>query len=505
MASRLTGALLPLLLLLSLAGCGRAAPSGDVLRIGLAQAPATLDPRFATDAASARVTALLYRPLVELDEAGNAVPGLAEWSRVAPSRYVFRLLPGIPPFSDGSPVTAADVKATYDALRAPGLGSPHRSALAMIDRVEVREDASVEFVLNRADPLFPAFLHYGVLPARRLDSGHDFGDAPVGNGAFTLLERRPDGGVSLRRRRDGMRLDLVEVKDPTVRALKLIGGELDLIQNDLPAELANYLAGRAGLRVDSRPGITFAYLGLNLADPALSDPRVREAIALAVDREAIVRHLFRGFARVGESILPATHWAGAPLPARRPDTQRARALLAQAGFTADRPLHLVYKTSADPFRVRLATAIQDQLAAVGVEVDVRSFDWGTFYGDVKAGRFQLYSLAWVGVHTPDILRLAFHSASVPPAGANRGRYRSAELDRLIEQAENAEDLAQMAECYREAQALVHADLPMIPLWHEDNVAVMRDAIRGYRVASDGNYRGLNDVEWVDARPQRRGR
>ncbi len=502
MAPRLTALLL---VCAALAACGRAPDAADTLRVGLAQAPATLDPRFATDAASARVTALLYRPLVELDEAGKPVPGLASWSRAEPARYVFRLFPDVPSFSDGSPVTAADVKATYDALRAPGLGSPHRSALAMIDRVEVLDDGSVEFALNRADPLFPAFLRYGVMPARLLAAGHDFDAAPVGNGAFTLLERRPDGGARLLRRRDAARIDLVEVKDPTVRALKLIGGELDLIQNDLPPELARYLAGREGLRVESRPGITFAYLGLNLEDPALADPRVREAIALAVDREAIVRYLFQGLATVGESILPASHWAGAALPAWQPDRERARALLADAGFGADRPLRLVYKTSADPFRLRVATALQDQLAAVGVEVDVRSFDWGTFYGDVKAGRFQLYSLAWVGVHTPDILRLAFHSASVPPVGANRGRYRSAALDRLVEQAESAGDLEQMADRYRAAQALLHRDLPMIPLWHESNVAVMREGVQGYRLAMDGNYGGLDDVERVAPRPNGGGR
>ncbi len=478
MAPRLTALLL---VCAALAACGRAPDAADTLRVGLAQAPATLDPRFATDAASARVTALLYRPLVELDEAGKPVPGLASWSRAEPARYVFRLFPDVPSFSDGSPVTAADVKATYDALRAPGLGSPHRSALAMIDRVEVLDDGSVEFALNRADPLFPAFLRYGVMPARLLAAGHDFDAAPVGNGAFTLLERRPDGGARLLRRRDAARIDLVEVKDPTVRALKLIG------------------------RVESRPGITFAYLGLNLEDPALADPRVREAIALAVDREAIVRYLFQGLATVGESILPASHWAGAALPAWQPDRERARALLADAGFGAERPLRLVYKTSADPFRLRVATALQDQLAAVGVEVDVRSFDWGTFYGDVKAGRFQLYSLAWVGVHTPDILRLAFHSASVPPVGANRGRYRSAALDRLVEQAESAGDLEQMADRYRAAQALLHRDLPMIPLWHESNVAVMREGVQGYRLAMDGNYGGLDDVERVAPRPNGGGR
>lgn len=477
-----------------LTACGDGSPRPAALAMGLAQAPTTLDPRFATDAASARVCRLLYRPLAEVDEHGMPAPVLATWERVAPDRYVFRLLPDAPPFADGKPVTVRDVVATYASVLDPATGSPHRGALAAVARVEVLDDSRVAFQLSRADPLFPAYATLGILPAAGLAAGQDFNAAPLGNGPFALAGREGEGRLRLRRRADGLEVDLLEVKDPTVRALKLLRGEIQLVQNDLPPELAHHLAAQPGLRLESRPGTSFAYLGLNLEDPALADPRVRAAIALALDRAAIVAALFRGLAEPAESILPPDHWAGAALAPAAHDPAGARRLLAEAGYGPGRPLRLSYKTSADPFRLRLATVIAHQLGEVGIEVAIRSYDWGTFYADVKAGRFQLYALAWVGVSTPDIFRYAFHSASLPPAGANRGRFRSAAVDALIEQAERVGELDELVRLFRDLQAELHAARAFVPLWREHNVAVVRSGVDGFRLARDGNYDALARVE-----------
>ena len=490
-------ALLALLIVL-VSACGGETPTPRVLALGLAQAPTTLDPRYATDAASARVARLIYRPLADVDDRGEAVPALATWERTAPDRYLFTLRADAPPFVDGTPVTARDVAATYAAVIDPAAGSPHRGALAAIAGVEALDDTRVAFRLARPDPLFPAYATIGILPAHALAAGHDFNAAPLGNGAFAFVAREGEGRLRLRRRSDGLDVELLEVKDPTVRALKLMRGEIHLLQNDLPPELANYLAERPGLQFDSRPGTTFAYLGLNLEDPALADPRVREAIALALDRGAIVAALYQGLAEPGESILPPDHWAGASLAATGPDPARARQLLAAAGFGTERPLQLTYKTSADPFRLRLATVIQHQLARAGIATTIRSYDWGTFYGDVKAGRFQLYGLAWVGVRTPDIFRYAFHSDSLPPVGANRGRFRSRRVDRLIEETEKAQELRELAPLFRAVQSELHDARAFIPLWREHNVAVARPEVQGYLLARDGNYDALAAVRFVAA-------
>jgi peptide/nickel transport system substrate-binding protein len=106
----------------------------------------------------------------------------------------------------------------------------------------------------------------------------------------------------------------------------------------------------------------------------------------------------------------------------------------------------------------------------------------------------MYSLSWVGLKIPDIFRYVFHSASIPPAGANRGRFIDATVDRLIEQAEGLSDLQAQAAIYHELQEYLHEQLPYIPLWYEDNILVRRKGINGYTLASDGNYDGLINVK-----------
>jgi peptide/nickel transport system substrate-binding protein len=225
---------------------------------------------------------------------------------------------------------------------------------------------------------------------------------------------------------------------------------------------------------------------------------VRKAIAYAIDREAITRHLLGSAARPAAALLQPGHWAGNPaLESLAHDPGRARALLKQAGFDSDNPLVLHYKTSTDPLRIRIATVIQQQLADIGIGMKLSSYDWGTFYGDIKAGRFQVYSLAWVGIKTPDIFRYAFHSESLPPEGANRGRLKDDTIDRLIETAEQAETLEQQAESYRRVQTRLLEVLPYIPLWYEDHVYAAGNHIQGYQLNRDGNFDSLVHVRRVN--------
>ena len=238
-------------------------------------------------------------------------------------------------------------------------------------------------------------------------------------------------------------------------------------------------------------GSNFSYIGFNLGDPVMARLPIRQAIAHAIDREAIIQYLLGGAARPAAALLPADHWAGNP--ALKPvefDPDRSRELLAQAGYDGEHPLPVTYKTSTDPVRVRIATVIQQQLHDVGIDMKLQSYDWGTFYGDIKAGRFQMYSLAWVGIKTPDIFRYAFHSSSLPPEGANRGRLSAPDIDEWIETAEQGTTLAGQAAAYRQLQVSLLQQLPYIPLWYEDHVVVVREGINGYQLARDGNYDDL---------------
>ena len=481
-----------LLSLLLLAGCG--AEPDATIRFGVATGARNLDPRLATDATSERVNRLLYRRLVEFDAHSLPTPGIARWEQLSPTSYRFTLGAEGRQFSDSTWLTAADVAATYRSILDPDTASPHRALLSIIEQITVLDPDRLEFRLREADPLFPAYLGIGICPAARIDDGADLARAPVGSGPYELVDWPAPGRLLLRRRADGQLLELVTVQDPNVRVMKLLRGEVDLLQNDLPPELVAWLRRQQGVRVETAPGVNFSYLGFNLEDPATGVLAVRQAVAHAIDRGAILRWLFQGAGREAEAMFPPEHWAGArTLPSLRHDPALARRLLQAAGYGPDRPLRLTLKASSDPFRLRLATVVQAQLADVGIELAVQSYDWGTFFGDIKAGRFQLYGLTWVGVRTPDIFRYVFHSASIPPDGANRGRYRSPVADDLIERARAEPDLADQATLYRQLQALLLADLPYVPLWYEDQIAVMRTDLEDYRLAPDGNYDALTDV------------
>lgn len=480
-----------LLCLVLLGGC--ADPPRDSLRFGLTSMPVTLDPRHATDAASSRINRLLYQQLVDFDEQAMPTPSLAHWERLSPTHYRFHLDAAGARFSNGMPLTVADVIATYEYVMDERNGSPHRLSMDNVETIEVGDGDSIEFRLRQADPLFPGRLTLGILPAELIASGHRFNREPVGSGPFAVVGWPDEARLQLRRRHDDQVIEFVAVSDPTVRVLKLLRGEIDMVQSDLPPELVDYLRQRDEVRVEQGAGSNFAYLGFNLRDEVTGDPAVRRAVAHALNRDDIIHYVFDETARPANAMFPPEHWAGADPDAIAHDPDEARRLLAQAGYVNGRAPRIVYTTSTDPFRLRLATIIQRQLTEVGFEVELRSYDWGTFYGDIRTGRFQMYSLMWVGLKLPEIFRYAFHSESMPPAGANRGFFVSATADRLIEQAERAPDIEGQREPLRQLQLHLHEALPFVPLWYEDHVFVTRRDIMGYRIAADGNYDSLVDV------------
>ncbi|MES9811500.1 MAG: ABC transporter substrate-binding protein [Candidatus Thiodiazotropha sp.] len=466
----------------------------DSIRMGLASSPMNLDPRYATDATSERINRLLYQRLVAFDEQSMPVPDIADWRRLSPRHYRFRLNPGAGRFSHQRKLDADDVIATYRYVLDANNASPKRSGLVLIESLDKVDELTIDFKLSRADPLFPAYLTLDILPADLITDDHDFAHQPVGSGPFSFHSWPVSGKLLLERRRDKRIFEFVEVKNPTVRVLKLLRGEIDMLQNDLSPELIGYLESQSAIEIAQRHGSNFTYIGFNLRDPHTGDPRVRLAIAHALDRQAIIEHVMHGAARQAEALLPPEHWAGAPsLTAHEYDPEKAAALLSDAGYTTADPLRLVYKTSSDPYRIRLATVIQSQLKAVGIEVELRSYDWGTFFGDIKGGNFQLYSLSWVGIRTPDIFRYVFGSESLPPTGANRGRYASHAVDRLLRQVESADTLERQADLYHRIQQRLHQDLPYLPLWYEAQVSASNPRVSGYRLMTDGNYDGLEQV------------
>ena len=468
------------------------------IRFGIATMPQNLDPRFATDASSERINQLLYARLVNFDQSLLPVPGIADWQQLNALTYLFHLKPERLPFTNGQPVTANDVVATYKFVLNKKNLSPHRQSLALIDSVRLVDNDTVEFKLKHADPLFPAYLQLGILPAsinaNASRENQENSQQPVGSGQFALAFKKQNR-LSIKRRSDKQTVIFEQVKDPTVRVLKLINGEIDLLQNDLSPEMVAYLKNQQGINSLQTKGQNFSYIGFNLQDKDTSELKLRQALAHAINRDEIIRYVFQLSASPAESILPESHWAGHDqLASYSYNPELSRQYLKQLGYGPNNPLKLTYKTSTDPFRIKLATVIQHQLKAVGVELLIKSYDWGTFFGDIKSGNFQVYSLSWVGINTPDIFKYVFHSGSLPPDGANRGRYFSKQVDTLLENIEQSSTLEQQKRYYAQIQEIVHSDLPYIPLWYEDQIAFTASDIQGYRLSPNGNYLSLNDIQ-----------
>jgi peptide/nickel transport system substrate-binding protein len=266
----------------------------------------------------------------------------------------------------------------------------------------------------------------------------------------------------------------------------------------MPPDTVLTLEHNPSLVVQHGPGTRLAYLVFNLRDPILKDVRVRQAIAYALDRRPMIEYLWRNQAQLAYSVLPRQSWAYDEEVTRYDyDPGKARQLLDDAGHPAVNGVrfHVTMKTSTDENTRLMVAVMQQQLRDAGIVLDIRSFEFATFFSDVTHGAFQLYGLRWIGGNEdPDIFEYAFHSAKFPPNGANRGFYSNPRLDALIDQARRETDQNVRKQLYAEVQRILATDLPYIDLWFLDNVLVHTRRVRNVTLNPSGNYDFLKTAE-----------
>jgi peptide/nickel transport system substrate-binding protein len=439
---------------------------------------------------------LLFETLVQQDENLRIVPGLAtSWEQPNPKTYVLELKRGVQ-FHSGAPFTAADVKFTFEHIMDAATKSPFQFLNTKLKEIEVRGDHTVVFHLHQPEA---AFFLDTFIPIFSQTSDVESG-VLIGTGPFELISQTPNE-IRLRAFAEyhgtGPFVEEVAMKiiqDDNTRFLKMRKGEIDLAINVVPLDkLPQFERGalKREYRLESGPALSYQYLGLNMASPKLQDVRVRQALAHAINRDELILFLKKGRAVAADSVLTAQNdFAAAGLPSYGYDPERARQLLREAGVSN---LTLEYKTSTSREAVQQARIIQNQLREVGVNIEIRSFEWGTFFSDVTAGNFELFSLRWVGVSEPDFYHSLFHSSQLPPQGRNRVRYSSPELDQLLEQGRSQMDREQRKATYFEVQQLLQAELPYISLWHNQNVALIKQGLQGFRLHPSGGFQSLNEV------------
>jgi peptide/nickel transport system substrate-binding protein len=500
------------LLLAGLTACKPAPHDPGTVVVIIESSPNSLDPRIGTDAQSERIDGLIFDALVKKDAHFELRPWLAtRWEQPDPLHWIFHLRPGVR-FQDGRPLQAADVAWTIASMTDGTLSTAKGGNLASVKRAVAVDPLTLEVELKRPDETLLFNLSDGMFGVVPRGSGPDFGQTPVGSGAFRFISAAQDKEVVLARMpsywaqtqpadpRQILRLRFAVVPDAVTSALELKKGSADVAVNVVTLDMVHVLERTPGLEDATGPGSPVMYLNFNCAHGALRDVRVRQAIALALDRHEIIEALWRGRARLADGLLPPGHWAAA-MPdqvAHYPhDPAQARHLLQAAGYPADANgvrLRLEMKTSTDETTRLLAVILQQQLRAAGIELTLRSAEFGTFYADVTRGAFEMYALRWIGANEdPDIYRYAFASADFPPNGGNRGHYSNPAVDRLLADAARVADPAARRRDYVAVQQILARELPAIPLWFPDNNIVHTARIHGIVPSPDGSFDFLKEA------------
>ena len=485
------------LLVSSCAGSTSADPGA--ITVALDQPPANLDPRIGIDASSERLFQIMFSSLVRKDEHSAIQPDVAlSWDVPDPTTYVFHLRRDVK-FHDGRPLTSKDVAFTFQSILNGSVRTPKAGTFERIQSIETPDPYTVVFKLKEVFAPFLWNLSGGAIGIIPDGSGPDFNRHPIGSGPFAFVQYIQDQELILKRNENyfGRKaaapiLRFKIIPEAVVAALELQKGSVDIELNVLTSDMNNVLKNDHNLKLMQTEGTNYQYVAFNLTDPVFQDVRVRQAIAHAIDTEAIIKYLRRGEGRLATGVLDSSNWAYEPNVKTYPhDPQHARQLLREAGHEH---LSITFRSTNESDSRLLAAVLQQQLRDAGITMEIRSNESATFFADLLAGNFQMYSARWVGGNDdPDFFNLVFHSKMVPMKGANRGHYSNPRVDGLIDFARRELDMDKRKEAYQEIQRIVAEELPYVSLFHRDNVCIYNKRIEGVRVYSDANWTYLTDI------------
>lgn len=480
-----------LVVVLLLAGCTRntTIPT-DTLIVAIGAQPATLDPRLATDATGMRVCNLIFNSLTRLGPNLEAIPDASERWTYRDHKYTFHLRPDLR-FHNGRAVNAADVEFSFEQYRRQG---PFATSLDIITDVKAENSTQtpahviVHITLkNYSDKFLKSDLPaVKLLPKEEMDSS--FSTKLIGTGGFRFIRQGPEGIELAAMTAKTKHLIFKLIRDDFTRFQKMLKGEIDIIQQELTPDKAPYFQKEPKrFQVHFYPGLSMSYILINLRDPVLQKLEVRQALARTLQRDELIKFKFYDQAQEATSILtPNNSYFNSQLSNLPYDLPWAQSTVKSLGLENHT---LTLKTSNSPQAIENGKALAYQMKRSGLAVQIQSYEWGTFYSDVKRGGFQLATMRWVGTVDPDIYRLAFHSTERPP-GRNRGSYQNPKLDRLLDEGTRAENVAIRKKIFLEVQKIVQDDLAIIPLWYDRQIAVARTVVKDYQPDQTGEYYSL---------------
>ena len=494
-----------------IAACGNAGDSGEggagegdsgssELIVANGADPVTFDIQATNDQATTRVARQIYDTLIIQTNDLELVPGLAtEWEEVEENLFEFKLREDVV-FHNGEPFTAEDVAYTINrAVESPTIGH----IVGSIDpaTIEVVDDHTIRIGTN--DTFGPFLTHLthpavGILNEKAVEeAGDDYGiSVAVGTGPFEFVEWVADTHVVAERFEDYWgdapeleRIEFRTIADPSVRLIELESGTIDIAYDIAPSDIPA-VEDNGDLTLINTPNLGSEYLGLNVKnDTPIRDVKVRQAIAHAVDVEAIIETVYMNVgSQMAGPINELVFGYNEDLEPIPYDVEAAKELLAEAGYEGGGFTLSLYVGDNSQERIRVSQVVSEALAQIGITVEVVQMEWGAFLDSAAQGEPDMFLLGWTTVTTDADYGMypLFHSNSFGEAG-NRTFYENARVDELLDLGRYTSDQEKRLEYYHEVQEIINEEVPWVFLQTRENVTGIRNSVKGFEHHPTGSY------------------
>lgn len=455
---------------LCLVMCGAALADNESIVIAPAADAKTLNPLKAGDSYSLYSIYLIYDPLFETAQDMSSTPVLVTKTETPDDKtYLFHLRDDVK-FHDGTPLTAEDVKFTYDYIRDKNNGHPYRTYFDLIDGIEVVSPQTVKFAMKEPYAPLLANLNLCIAPKHIAEKDVNALDAhPMGSGPYKFVEWRPQEHIKLVANENYWQKGLPKIKEVTLRPIAetttrivaLESGRVD-IADHIPAAQIKPLREK-GLSVVPTQANGYNLIAFNMSKKPFDDVRVREAMAISLNRAEIVDFVWYGQnALLNGPILPES-WAYEPkVRDNKQDIERAKKLLADAGYPNG--FEFTFAFEADENVKKFVEVAQQQWTRIGIKGKLSSKEWGAFFDDITSGKYEVCAWQSLDQKDPDVpLYRMFHSRNLAPNGYNWHFYKNDRLDAILDTARTTLDRDKRIELYQEAQRILTDDFVSIYL------------------------------------------
>jgi peptide/nickel transport system substrate-binding protein len=461
----------------------------DTLVIGLDDDPPQLDPHRSSAAVDRQTFQSVYNKLIDINEKLELVPELAtKWDISEDGlTYTFTLQEGVL-FHDGTPFNAEAVKYNFERMLDPEFGSPRKSEIELVTEVNVVNEYIVEVKLKEVFAPFLATLtdRAGMMvsPTAAEKLGDDFANQPVGTGPYKFVDREKQSHINLTRFEDYWRekpaiknIVIQPYSDSNVRITNLVSGDIDIV-NRIAFKDIKSLKENPNITLMEQGAIGFQGMYLNVETEQFKDPKVRQAINLAIDRYAIAKVVFHDGVIPAVSPFPPTSWASNGQEAPKADPEKAKALLAEAGVSN---LSFTLKINPKPEEQQMAQMMQEMLKAIGVTMELELVEFGTLLEQLNTGEFEAARLGWSGRIDPDGNSYGRFNTGGPN---NYAKYSNPKFDQLLIDARTTTDQDKRADMYKEAATIIWEDAPYVFIYHEKDYKAMKNKVKGFKHVPD---------------------